>query len=95
MFIIELTYIKPISDVEHYLPAHVEYLDKHYKSGHFMMSGRKEPRTGGMIIAQAESLDELTKIYHTDPFFINNIASFNVINFVPSKWAEKLNDCLS
>jgi len=95
MFIIELTYIKPIAEVEHFLPAHIEYLDKYYKSGHFIMSGRKEPRTGGMIVAQAESLEELTQIYNTDPFFTNNIASFNVTYFVPSKWAEQMNSYLS
>ncbi|KGB49736.1 hypothetical protein LH61_08510 [Leuconostoc mesenteroides P45] len=94
MFIIDLTYIKPISAVEHYLPYHITYLDKYYKSGHFIMSGRKEPRIGGIIVAQAESLDEITKIYSTDPFFIHNIATFNVSKFVPSKWSEKLNGYL-
>ncbi|GMA69566.1 hypothetical protein GCM10025879_08120 [Leuconostoc litchii] len=94
MFIIELTYIKPISEVECYLPEHIAYLDKHYKSGHFIMSGRKNPRTGGIIVAKAESVDELEQIYNTDPFFINNIAEFNVTSFTPSKWTKELNGYL-
>lgn len=95
MFIIELTYTKPISEVERYLPEHIAYLDKHYKSGHFIMSGRKNPRTGGIILAKAGSADDITQIYNTDPFFINNIAEFNVTSFTPSKWAEELNERLS
>lgn len=59
------------------------------------MSGRKNPRTGGIIVAKAESADELAQIYNTDPFFINNIAEFNVTSFTPSKWAEELNGRLS
>lgn len=95
MFVIELTYIKSISEVERYLPEHIAYLDKYYKSGRFIMSGRKNPRTGGIIVAKAESADELAQIYNTDPFFINNVAEFNVTSFTPSKWAEELNGRLS
>lgn len=91
MFIIELTYIKPLSDVERFLPDHIAYLDQNYKSGHFIISGRKNPRTGGVIIAKAKSIEEINRIYHTDSFYINNIAQFNVIEVIPSKWGEELN----
>lgn len=47
MFIFSLTYLKSISEVEKYLPQHIDYLERHYQSGHFIASGRKVPRTGG------------------------------------------------
>ena len=33
------------------MAAHVAFLKKHYASGHFLVSGRKIPRDGGIIIA--------------------------------------------
>ena len=29
MFIVSLNYIKPLSEIEAYLPAHIDYLDRH------------------------------------------------------------------
>ncbi len=49
MFIANLTYIKPLSEVEKYLEEHIAFLDKYYASGKFICSGRKNPRTGGVI----------------------------------------------
>lgn len=55
MFIFSLSYLKPISQVEKHLQAHIDYLECYYQSGHFIASGRKIPRTGGVIICRAES----------------------------------------
>lgn len=32
MFIFSLTYVKPLSEVERFLPEHIQFLDEHYKS---------------------------------------------------------------
>lgn len=94
MFIIDLTYTKPLSEVEKYLPDHIQYLEKYYESGHFMMSGRKDPRVGGVILAKGESLETITSIYHEDPFFINEIATYTVTTFIPSKWTADFQNIL-
>ncbi|MGL6016446.1 MAG: YciI family protein, partial [Selenomonadaceae bacterium] len=59
MFILNLTYCKPIAEVETYLAEHVAYLDKYYQTGKFICSGRKEPRIGGIIICRAHDRQEV------------------------------------
>ncbi|MCD7963124.1 MAG: YciI family protein [Rikenellaceae bacterium] len=59
MFIISLQYTKPIEDVEKVLPEHIEYLDRYFDSGVFFCAGRKIPRTGGIIIGEAGSMEEM------------------------------------
>ncbi len=54
MFILTLTYKKSIEDVEKNLPAHIEYLETYYNSGNFVTSGRQNPRTGGIILCNAD-----------------------------------------
>lgn len=88
MFIFVLTYQKPIQDVEKYLEAHRNYLDKNYNDGHFIASGRQEPRTGGLIICKAESKDKAIEIMQSDPFYINEIAKYDIIEFIPTKFID-------
>ena len=74
MFIMMLSYLQPIDEVEKYLSQHINYLDKYYGLGHFIASGRKEPRTGGVILCRADNKEEVIAIMKEDPFYIHQIA---------------------
>ncbi|SHF98815.1 YciI family protein [Vibrio gazogenes] len=89
MFIVSLTYISEISQIDKYLEAHVEYLDKNYEKGVFIASGRKVPRNGGVILAKARNLSELEEVLNDDPFKIHNLAHYELIEFVPTKSAPE------
>ncbi|MBB6331473.1 uncharacterized protein YciI [Chryseobacterium sediminis] len=88
MFIISLTYKSSIENVERLIPQHNIFLDKHYESGRFIASGRKEPRTGGIIIANAKSKNEIEQIISEDPFYIHQVADYDITEFIPSKYNE-------
>ena len=45
MFIVNLTYIKSLDEVEKHLEKHIDFLNQYYTKGHFIASGRKNPRT--------------------------------------------------
>jgi uncharacterized protein YciI len=89
MYLIQVTYTKPISEVDKYLVEHRAFLDKYYASGNLICSGPKNPRTGGIILCRANSLDETWGIIRQDPFFINSIADYDVIEFNPIKYAKE------
>ncbi|MWN90634.1 GTP cyclohydrolase [Gilliamella sp. Pra-s65] len=88
MFVFTLTYIKPINEVEKYLQQHIAYFKDYYHSGHFIASGRKVPRTGGVILCRAENKEQALAILQKDPFYIQQIAKYDIIEFVPSKHAK-------
>lgn len=67
------------------MPAHITYLDAQYAAGHFLASGRKEPRDGGVILALADSREALDHILNADPFKQNGIAHYDVTEFMPTK----------
>ncbi|TWR27840.1 GTP cyclohydrolase [Mucilaginibacter achroorhodeus] len=91
MFIIDLHYTAPLEELDNYMAAHVSYLDKYYKADVFLMSGRKVPRTGGVIIAQADSKEILEKIIAEDPFHKHNLAEFSITEFNASKSHPAIN----
>lgn len=94
MFVLKLTYIKGIKEVEKLLTAHRAYLDKNYASHHFLASGPQVPRTGGMILCVANNREEVDSIIAEDPFLINGVADYDIIEFVPRKHVAELNDYL-
>ncbi len=92
MFIVSLNYLKSIDEVEKYLEEHVKFLEKYYEMRKFICSGRKNPRTGGIILLNAENLSEVEKIISEDPFSIYKIAEYEIIEFLPTKYNEKFKE---
>ena len=88
MFIFSLNYIKPISEVEQFLSEHIQYLEKYYTNKKFICSGRKVPRTGGIILCNCATKQEAEQIIKEDPFFKQQIAQYEIIEFIPSKSLE-------
>ncbi|MDO4638206.1 MAG: YciI family protein [Lautropia sp.] len=94
MFVVSLSYIKPLSEVERHLEAHRAWLDRQYQAGVLLMSGRKEPRTGGIILMKADSLAHAASILAEDPFQQHQLADYQITQFVPSKAAPGLEPLL-
>ena len=92
MFIVLLNYIKPLSEVDRFVAEHREFLERYYASGHFLLSGRKEPRTGGVILSKAETRAEIERIVLDDPFNREKIAEYEIIEFLPSMTAAHFAD---
>jgi len=88
MFIISLTYKTSLENVERFIPEHNHFLEQHYSSGNFIASGRKEPRTGGIIVAIARSKHEIDEIIKDDSFYIHQVADYDITEFIPSKYNE-------
>jgi uncharacterized protein YciI len=90
MFVIELTYTAGLAEIDAHMAAHVAFLKKHYAAGTFILSGRKIPRTGGIILASGTSREEVERIVKDDPFHRHRLAEFRVIEFRTSQRAADI-----
>ncbi|MBO0356050.1 GTP cyclohydrolase [Muricauda ruestringensis] len=90
MFIINLTYKAEVKKIDQFLDEHIEFLNEQYELKHFLASGRKVPRTGGIILCNIKSKSELERIIENDPFKKNKLADYALVEFVPSKTCEEL-----
>lgn len=95
MFIINLHYIVPLEQLDAHMTAHVKFLRHYYKKNVFVASGRKVPRTGGIILALAKSKEEVEQIMREDPFFIHKLAEFTIIEFLTSQYHPELKKLLA
>ena len=90
MFVIELSYKAPLADIDARMRAHVAFLKKYYAAGNFLVSGRQVPRTGGIIIALADSREQIAAIMAEDPFCKYGLAEVRIIEFRASQKADDM-----
>jgi uncharacterized protein YciI len=87
MFVVELIYKAALADVDAAMAAHVAFLKKQYDAGHFLVSGRKVPRDGGVIVAAGIDRAQLDAVMRADPFCQRGLADFRIIEFRASQCA--------
>ena len=92
MFVIELHYKADLGKIDEHMAAHVKFLKKYYDSGNFLVSGRKIPRDGGIILAVGKSRSDIEAMVREDPFHRHGLAEFRVIEFRASQIADDIQD---
>jgi uncharacterized protein YciI len=90
MFVIELTYKADLAEIDAHMAAHVAFLKKYYAAGNFLVSGRKIPRDGGIILAVGKSRELIEGIILEDPFHKRGLADFRIIEFRASQRADDI-----
>ena len=95
MFIIDISYKVTLEEIDACMAEHVEFLDKYFASGNFLIAGRKQPRNGGIIVALASDSKEMEGIIKEDPFYINDLADIKIIEFSGGRKAERINELLA
>ncbi len=86
MFIVNIIYKKPLEIVDHYLAAHRDFLEEGYQKNYFIVSGPRHPRTGGILISHLKSREQLQAIIEVDPFYIHQVADYDIVEFNPVKY---------
>ena len=86
MYVVSLTYKVPEEIVDFHLPAHVTWLQDAFDQGIFMVAGRKIPRTGALLLSNADR-EALDASLAEDPFYVNRVAEFDVEEFHASRVA--------
>ena len=85
MFVINLNYIAPVEKIDAHMKEHMVFLNACYRDDLFIVSGRKIPRTGGIILAKGSSKEALQALMRNDPFVAHGLAEFDVIEFQASQ----------
>ena len=75
------------------IAAHRRFLQQGYDDGRFLVSGPSIPPTGGILIARAESLDELNSFLADEPFCKAKVMRFSkIVEFEPVQYQPILQD---
>ena len=88
MLIVDVVYKQDLVIVDKYLEEHRNFLQKYYDKNMLIASGPKDPRTGGIILANIDK-ESMEKLIKEDPFYQNNIADYKIISFDPVKCSDE------
>lgn len=92
--VISLTYGEDMDAIDAAMSDHVDWLRAAYAEGRLIASGRKQPRTGGIVIAVG-SRAEVEAMVSLDPFVSRGLATAEITPFTASMVALPLADVLS
>ena len=88
MILIDIKYIQELSKVDAVKKEHICHLSQYYDRALIQASGPYNNREGGFIISTM-SLDEANIYVQNDPYFIANVASFNIKQFTPTRSSDE------
>jgi uncharacterized protein YciI len=94
-FLIEIQYQVPAEQLGETVSEHRAFLQTGYDQGMLLFSGLQNPRTGGIVIARAESLEALQTFFAADPYQKKQLATYRWIEFQPVKYQDFLKDWIS
>ena len=89
-----LTYVRPLEEVDAQMTAHVAWLEQGLAAGTILVAGRRDPRTGGVILMRG-SRDAVEAVAATDPFVTSGVATAEVIAFNASFAQTALADLIA
>lgn len=91
-FVVDIIFKEDFQKIEPVVPAHREFLQSGYDKGLLLCSGPKIPRTGGIVIARAESREQIEELFTHDPYSLNGFADYRFTEFNPVKFQPLLKD---
>lgn len=81
MYLLIVSYIKPVEEVAPFVPSHGEWVKKYFNEGIFLMAGPKKNKFGGAILVKSIDRTRLNKIIAEDSFITGDVAEYQVIDF--------------
>src|SRR4051812_9662755 len=94
-FLVEITYTVPFEQVSETLADHRAYLRIGYDREMLLMSGGQVPRTGGIVVARAESREEVEAFFADDPYRHAGVATHRIVEFSPGLHQPFLEDWIA
>ena len=93
-FLLEGEHIVPFEKrAPELIAAHRQFLQQGYDQGRFLLSGPSIPPKGGILIARADSLEELNEFLADEPYCRAKVMRFSrITEFDPVQHQPILND---
>jgi len=82
-FVVLMHYTRPLADVDRVRADHVRHLEAHAARGVFHAWARRNPPTGGVLVALAPDRATLERILEQDPYVTAGVATAEIVEFDP------------
>lgn len=94
-FLVFIHYKVPVEQLGETVKQHRDFLQTGYDRGWLLMSGPRNPKTGGIVVARAPSQADLVDFFKDDPYKILELADHEFMEFDPVKHQPWLSDWIA
>ncbi|HEY4693429.1 MAG TPA: YciI family protein [Bellilinea sp.] len=94
-FIVFIHYKVPVEQLGGAVKDHRDFLQSGYERGWLLMSGPRNPITGGIVVARAPSQADLVDFFADDPYKSAGLANHEYLEFDPVKYQPWLADWIA
>lgn len=92
LFVILMHYTKPLPDVDAVRADHYVHLERAAATGTMLAWARRDPPTGGVLIAAAADRQSLERVLAEDPYVKAGVAKPEIVEFNEKNVRLKLRD---
>lgn len=90
IFILDINYTSSLDAVDKLLEAHRAFIKQDHPGVVFLISGPKNPRTGGVIIAKASNREDIERCCNADPFVTGGVCEYHITEISPKNTLPEL-----
>ena len=83
LFVVLMHYTKPLADVDAVRPEHYRHLERAAAEGTMLAWARRDPPTGGVLVAAAPDRAALERVLAEDPYVRAGVAKPEIVEFNP------------
>lgn len=83
LFVVLMHYTKPLADVDAVRADHYVHLERAAAAGTMLAWARRDPPTGGVLIAAAADRPALERVLAEDPYVRAGVAKPEIVEFNP------------
>ncbi|MGH2829600.1 MAG: YciI family protein [Actinomycetota bacterium] len=83
LFVVLMHYTKPLAEVDAVRVEHVTYLERLAAQGTVLAWARRDPPTGGVLVAAAPDPATLERVLAEDPYVKAGVAKPEIVTFNP------------
>ena len=92
LFVVLMHYTKPLADVDAVRAEHYGHLERAAAEGTMLAWARREPPTGGVLVAAAPDRPALEQVLAQDPYVRAGVAKPEIVEFNPKNVKLKLRE---
>ncbi|MRW94717.1 hypothetical protein GJ699_32615 [Duganella sp. FT80W] len=95
MHIVFLQFTERKSEAGKFMQGHKDWIQRGFDAGCFLLTGSLQPQTGGVILADRISREELNQLIKQDPFVEQGIVTPEIVELAPSRVDTRLDFLLN
>jgi uncharacterized protein YciI len=85
VFVVISLFLEPVDVIDQHVSEHAAWVEQQYEKGRVLVSGRRKPPVGGIIVLRGDSREEIVELFSEEPFNRRGLVEYQILQFTPGE----------